>query len=140
MRVQCFQFDCPKSRLKVLLHLLIVIVLGQWFYTVQILGNPNIQPLRDGHFAGCFVGACVDGGYGSLQLLCDNLFGFIGNAALNLFSGSGIKAFGVSGFVVGVRFAFYNLCNLTDGTHTGCGFFALRHKCFSFLHRIAGTF
>lgn len=30
-------------------------MLGQGFYTVQILSNPNVQPLSDRHLAGCFV-------------------------------------------------------------------------------------
>ena len=43
MRIQCIHPDRTKSRLEVLLYLLVVVVLGQGFYTVQILGNPNVQ-------------------------------------------------------------------------------------------------
>ena len=129
--VQCFQFGCAQSGLQVLLHLFVVVELGQGLQIAQILCYPDVQPLGHGHFAGGFVGACVDGSGGGLQLLGDFLLGLAGDAALDLLAGSGIKALRIPGFVVGVLLALYGFGDLPDGTHTGSGFvllFALRHK------------
>ena len=85
-----------------LLHLLIVVVLGQWFYTVQIFGNPNVQPLGNGHLAGRFISACVEFSHSGSQLLGNDLFGFIGNAALDLLACSGIETGSRTSFIIGI--------------------------------------
>ena len=129
--VQGFQLGCSQGRLQVLLRLLGVILLGQRLQVVQILGNPDVQPLGHGHLAGSLVGACVDGSGGGFQLLGDLLLGLAGDAALDLLAGSGIEALRVSGLIVGILLALDGLGDLPDGTHSGGGFgflFALRHK------------
>ena len=129
--VQSFQLGGTQGRLQMLLRLLGVILLGQGLQVVQILGNPDIQPLRHGHLAGGLVGACVNGSGGGFQLLGDFLLGLAGDAALDLLAGSGVKALRVSGLVVGILLALDGFRDLPDGAHSGGGFgflFALRHK------------
>ena len=129
--VQSFQLGGTQGRLQMLLRLLGVILLGQGLQVVQILGDPDIQPLAHGHLAGGLVGPGIDGRGGGFQLLGDLLLGLAGDAALDLLAGSGVEAFRVSGFVVCILLPLDGLGDLPDGTHSGSGFgflFALRHK------------
>ena len=56
------------------------------------------------------------------ELLRNLFLRFAGNAALDLFSGTGINAFRVSGFPVGVLLALSHNCFLSDCAVAGCGF------------------
>ena len=80
----------------------------------KVILNPFIKPFSNSHFTRDNIITPIKTVQCILQFLRNDLFGFIGDAALDLLSGPGVKAFGVSGFVVGVLFAFYYLGDFTN--------------------------
>ena len=80
----------------------------------EVILGPFIKPFSNSHFTRGNIVTPIETVKCILQLLRNDLLGFIGDAALYLLSCSGIKALGVSGFVVGVLLAFYYFGDFTN--------------------------